>query len=90
LKNKLFAQPLIQERQINPSIAFTETYDNTKADKSEQRLYLHYTHEKRFDSLKRDIHQIYSEVFQITDASKIRLIIGHRNSRNIQCELVQK
>lgn len=88
--NKLIAQPSIQEKQINRQIAHTEEKHLTKDNTSEQRLHIHYTHEKRFGSLKRDIHQIYSEVFQNTDASKIRLIIGHRNSRNIQCELIQK
>jgi len=64
LRNKILVQPSIPERQ---QIVHTETLNTLK---SEQRLHLHYTHEQRFDSLKRDIHQIYSDIFQNTDASK--------------------
>ncbi len=53
-------------------------------------MFLHYIHEKGLDSLKRDIHQIYSDIFGETQTSDIRLIIGHRNSRNINSELIKK
>jgi hypothetical protein len=57
---------------------------------SKKNLFFHYTHEKRLEPLKRDIHKIYEEAFQGTEASDIRLIVGHRNSRNITLELMQK
>lgn len=89
LRSKLFAQPSIKEMQIGREKAKTETHkDHQPNKKFEKTLFLHYRHEQRLDSLKRDIHKIYSEVFQGTEASDIRLIIGHRNSRNIQSELI--
>jgi hypothetical protein len=91
LQNKLFSQPSVKETQISRQIANIPTNEDDQPNKKfEKTLFLHYTHEKRLDSLKRDIHKIYSEVFQGTAASDIRLIIGHRNSRNIQSELIQK
>ena len=91
LRNKLFAQPSVKETQISRQIANLATNEDYEPNKKlEKTLFLHYTHEKRLDSLKRDIHKIYSEVFQGSLASDMRLIIGHRNSRNTQLELIQK
>ena len=91
LRKKLFAQPSVKEIQTRRQIANIETHgDDQRNKKFEKTLFLHYTHEHRLDSLKRDIHQIYTEVFQGITASHSRLIIGHRNSRNTQLELVQK
>ncbi|CAF3044868.1 unnamed protein product [Rotaria socialis] len=61
-----------------------------KQNKFVNTLFLHYTHEKRLHSLKHDIHNIYSEIFQDTLAINLRLIVGHRNHRNTGHELVQK
>ncbi|CAM2729451.1 unnamed protein product, partial [Rotaria socialis] len=61
-----------------------------KPNKFANTLFLHYTHEKRLHSLKRDIHKIYSEIFHNTIGIDFRLIVGHRNHRNTGHELVQK
>ena len=61
-----------------------------KPNKFTNVLFLHYTHEKRLHSLKRDIHKIYSEIFHDTLSMDLRLIVGHRNHRNTGHELVQK
>ncbi|CAM4838743.1 unnamed protein product, partial [Rotaria magnacalcarata] len=61
-----------------------------KPNKFKNVLFLHYTHEKRLHTLKRDIHKIYSEIFQNTISMNLRLIVGHRNHRNTGHELVQK
>jgi hypothetical protein len=91
LRNKLFAQPSVKEIQTSRQIANIETNQYDQSNKKfEKTIFLHYTHEQRLDSLKRDIHKIYSEVFQGTEASDVRLVIGHRNSRNTQSELIQK
>lgn len=90
LRNKLFAQPSVKEKQTSSQIDNIQTNARDQSNKKlHNTLFLHYTHEQRLDSIKRDIHNIYSEVFQGTTALDIRLIIGHRNSRNIQLELVQ-
>ncbi|CAF4900077.1 unnamed protein product [Rotaria socialis] len=61
-----------------------------KQNKFANTLFLHYTHEKRLHSMKRQIHKIFSETFQDTLAMNLRLIVGHRNHRNIGHELIQK
>ncbi|CAM4976010.1 unnamed protein product [Rotaria socialis] len=61
-----------------------------KPNKFKQAFFLHYTHEQRLHTLKRDIHKLYSEIFHDTIATDLRLILGHRNHRNTRHELVQK
>ncbi len=90
VRNKLFAQPSVNEIQMGRRIANIEIKEHDKPNKFEKTLFLHYTHKQRLDSLKRDIHKIYSDIFQGSDAANIRLLIERRNSRNIQSELIQK
>ena len=64
----------------------------SKAIKQKQgtsRLILHYTHEHRLEAYKRDIHQIWDDVFANTPAMEVKVIVGHRNSRNVKSELVR-
>ena len=53
------------------------------------QLILHYTHEKRLESYKRDIHQIWNQLFLNTPAMGVRLIVGNRNQQKIIFELMQ-
>ncbi|CAF1409608.1 unnamed protein product [Rotaria magnacalcarata] len=61
-----------------------------KPNKFTNTLFLHYTHEQRLHTLKRDIHKIYSEIFHNALSMDLRLIVGHRNHRNTGHELIQK
>ena len=54
------------------------------------RLFLHYTHEKRFQPVRRNIHHVYEDVFKNTPAMDLKLIVGSRNRRNTQNELIRK
>ncbi|CAF1524992.1 unnamed protein product, partial [Adineta steineri] len=54
------------------------------------RLFLHYKHEKRFQPVKRNIHQIYQNVFKNTPAMDLRIIVGNRNRRDAKNELIRK
>ena len=90
MRTKQFAQPSVREIQTIRSMASVETKEDINQKKFTKTLFIHYTHENRLEPLKRDIHTIYSDVFHGTNASDIRLIIGHRNSRSIECELIQK
>ncbi|CAF3341232.1 unnamed protein product [Rotaria sp. Silwood2] len=56
----------------------------------EDKLIIHYTHEKRLHDVKRDMHQVYENVFQITPVSDVKLIVGNRNRRNACKELISK
>ncbi len=54
------------------------------------QLFVHYTHEKRFESFKRDMHTINDNVFKNTPVMDLKLIVGSRNSRDTRNELVRK
>jgi hypothetical protein len=64
--------------------------NDPKHKKGSKRLILHYTHEKRFQSYKRDLHQIWSEIFVNTPAYEVQVIVGNRNNQDAKRELVKK
>jgi len=72
----------------------TTTTTTTTANKpiynKDDKLFVHYTHEKRFQSLKRDMHRVYQNTFENSPAIYTRLVVGNRNRRNAQHELVRK
>ena len=103
MRNTLLARPSVRELQVDHGIASAglpittnnQDEDNNtsrpkKVNKFDKTLFLHCTHEKRLEGLKRDIHKIYSETFQGSPAMDVRLIVGHRNHRNTKSELIQK
>ena len=103
MRNTLLARPSVRELQVNHGIANAglstttnnqDEHNNTsrpkKVNKFDKTLFLHCTHEKRLDGLKRDIHKIYADTFQGSPAMDVRLIVGHRNHRNTKSELIQK
>lgn len=47
---------------------------------------IHYTHENRFRSMKRDIHEVFREAFSALKIEGLRLIVGHHNSPSLQYE----
>ncbi|CAF3645822.1 unnamed protein product [Rotaria socialis] len=55
-----------------------------------EKIFIHYTHERRFHSCQRDMHKIYEDVFQQTPAMDTHLIVSNRNRRDIQHELIRK
>ena len=69
--------------RINPAPRAKEKTD-------EKKLIIHYTHEKRLESLKRDMHKIYNNVFKNTPVEDLKLIVGTRNRRDAGNELIRK
>ena len=57
-------------------------YDNKK--------FVHYTHEQRFNSFKRDMHHVYEDIFKDTPAMNAKIIVGNRNRRDAKNELIRK
>lgn len=51
---------------------------------------VHYTHEQRLIDNKKDIHQIWSNIFDNTTTANAKLIIGIRNSRSATREMITK
>lgn len=58
--------------------------------KQQDRIIIHYIHEGRFRSFKKDLHQIHQNVFKNTPALGTRLIVGNRNRRSAKFELIRK
>ena len=69
------------------SAVSTKRKQNSKWDNN---LIIHYSHEKRFETLKKDIHQLWNQIFHDTPIMNTKLIIGHKNNNSTTRELVQR
>ena len=49
---------------------------------------IHY--EQRFNTLKKDMHQVYDDVFHDTPAMYTKMVVGTRNRRDAKNELIRK
>ena len=58
--------------------------------KWDNNLNIHYSHEKRFETLKKDIHQLWNRIFHDTPIMNTKLIIGHKNNNSATRELIQR
>jgi hypothetical protein len=61
-----------------------------KQIKFDTNLIIHYTYEKRLQTNKTGIHQLWNQTFQQAPVINNRLIIGNRNNRNMTRELVHR
>ncbi len=104
MRNKLLGEPTPTQFQTALSAA-TADMDNDQTDDQimkEQtttdkkptnygdKFFVHYTHEQRFNTLKKDMHQVYDDVFQNTPAMYTRMVVGTRNRRDTKNELIRK
>lgn len=101
LRQKILSQPTIRQTQMARSIASANTNNNPSEDSTttmvcqnvahlRERFFIHYTHEKRFRHFKRDMHQLYQNVFQDTPAMTVKMVVGNRNRRDNRQELIHK
>lgn len=106
LRRKLMGQPTARQSQIeaqlvlykennedeneNQSISTTMNTTQHSVKKSRDKIIVHYTHENRFTSMKRDMHAIFREAFKDLGIESVRFIVAHRNSPNTQRELIRK
>jgi len=72
--------------EMNTSIQIIQNEKKSYQD----RLIIHYKHEKRFHSFKRDLHQIHDSIFNNTPVHYVKLIVGHKNRRDARHELIRK
>ena len=79
-----------QTDETIPAKEDATTTTNQSIYNKDDKLFVHYTHEKRFQSLKRDMHQVYQNTFGNSPAIYSRLVVGNRNRRNQQHELIRK
>ncbi|CAF3762222.1 unnamed protein product [Rotaria sp. Silwood1] len=63
---------------------------NKKALTYGNKLFVHYTHEKRFQIFKSDMHRVYDNVFKDTLVADVKLIVGNKNHRQSKNELICK
>jgi predicted transcriptional regulator len=92
MRSELLKVPTNVEHQVLSRIATIErhhqdTIDTTKS-KWDRSLTVHYHHEQRLATFKKDLHQLWTEIFNQTPIHDVRLIVGHRNNRNTKRELI--
>lgn len=78
----------IQSSTTKPTSCNTKT--NNKSNSKIKKLILHYKHEKRFQSFKRDMHTLYEDIFKNTPAADMAFIVGNYNRRNATHQLIRK
>ena len=78
-----------QTKQALP-LASKTNQQPSKKKSGQDYVLIHITHENRFTSMKRDMHEIFREAFQSLGIEAVRLIVGHRNSPTLQRELIRK
>lgn len=68
----------------------TTTTANPKSKKYEQKFFVHYTNEKRFRTLKKEMHKVYDEAFRNIPAMNKTMAVATRNRREAKKELIRK
>ncbi len=103
LRSLLLNRPTIPEYQIasrlakaiknNPAEKINDPLVKARLNKQSKfdtNIIIHYTYEKRLQSNKNTIHQLWHQTFKQTPVMNTRLIIGNRNSPNMTQELVHR
>jgi hypothetical protein len=96
IRHRLLIRQTITEHEIAKRIAKTDTSNQLPqirfhpTSKWKDNLIIHYTHEERFATSKRDIHRLWDQLFQTTPVATTKLIIGNRNSPNIMNFIVHR
>lgn len=62
----------------------------SKINQDEKKMITHYTHERRFESMKRDMHKIYDDIFKETPVADVKMVVGSRNRRDARNDLIRK
>ncbi|CAF3327431.1 unnamed protein product [Rotaria socialis] len=73
-----------ERQQPNPDPKKSEE----KISNYNEKFFTHFIYEKRFDTCKRDMHQIYHHAFKDTPAMYTKQIVGNRNRRSAHNELI--
>ncbi len=106
IRNKSFNQSIDSQSQMTQNLSTTDIRNNSTHSiqtttelkiqpnqteaQSENKLFIHHTHEKRFQSMKRGLHQIHKEIFSQSATKNVKMIVGNRNRRNATHELIRK
>ena len=63
---------------------------NEKMAKFKNTLFIHYSYEKRFQSMERALHVVHEGLCSQSANGNIKLIVGTRNRRSAHHELIRK
>ena len=88
---------IAQSNETNEEIP-VEQHNTTTSIKTKRQnkinfqdtVVVHYTHEKRFTAMKKDMHKIFREVFKHFGLEAVQFIVGHRNNPTSEGELIRK
>ena len=94
MRHRVLGEPTPRQTQVQQSSA-TADIDNDQTDEQVDQnnnakairpqvdiLSVHYTHEKRFQSFKRDMHHLHNNIFGLTPAAEAKLTVGTSNRRD--------
>lgn len=91
-RSELLEKPTNLEYQVLSRIARIDDPHQptllTKNNTSDRTLMIHYHHEQRFATFRKDVHRLWTTIFENTPINDSRLIVGHRNNRNTKRELI--
>lgn len=106
MRHKLLGKPTRRQSQVALSAAAADTDNDqtddrimeqqstTTTDKKStnygEKFFVHYTHEQRFNTLKKEMHQVYDDVFRNTPAMYTKMRVCTRNRRDAKNELIRK
>ena len=81
----------LNEEDTRPTTTTTTMKSTTVVNEThEDRLIVHYTHERRFERMKRQMHQIYDATFRNTPAENVKMVVGSRNQKDARNDLIRK
>ena len=97
LRNKFFhlsTDPQYQTTQNVPTTniqnASTPRIPKKTVNKLQNKLFIHPTHERRFQSMPRGLHEVHKELLGQSATKTVKLVVGGRNRRNATHELIRK
>lgn len=82
--------PMIEPSTVLEATTTSETKQTEKIAKFNQTLFIHYSHEKRFQSMKRGLHEVHEGLFSQSANRNVKMIVGTRNRRSANHELIRK
>ena len=96
-RSPMISDTVMMDFMIQPSTALeesttttSETTQNEKMAKLKNTLFIHYSYEKRFQSMKRGLHVVHEGLFSQSANGNVKMIVGTRNRRSAYHELIRK
>ena len=92
IRYTLLEKPTALEQQMLSRISSIETVKHTSTTSKkthwDERLIIHYNHEERLATFKKNLHKLWQRTILNTPIQETRLIIGNRNNKPSKRELI--